>query len=36
VRFLRRKACARVFVVQDGRIWSFPALRPAEPTDEIP
>jgi len=31
VRFLRCSECASVFVVQDGRIWSFRALQPGEP-----
>jgi len=28
--FLRCQACGRVFVLQEGRVWSVPASRPAE------
>jgi len=34
-RFLRCDSCGQVFVLQDGRAWALPALRPRlRPADE--
>jgi len=34
-RFIRCESCGRVFVLQDGRTWTLPALRSRlRPVDE--
>ncbi len=35
-RFMRCESCGQVFVLQEGRAWTLPVLRPRlRPVDEV-